>query len=145
MLNMALHAINVFSEDEADTERLFHGDRRNRLRVVVHWPLIFRSQSGGLSEAITHDLSSQGLYFHSDQPSVVGELLYGTLMVPAYHPENPTQVIPVNCTLRVLRVEALAANRFGIGCHIEEYHVDSGVGCSTLRACPGPNPEAAAC
>jgi hypothetical protein len=122
---MVSQVIQVFSDDGSVADPLPHGDRRGRVRVLVHWPFIFCNHAGLVSEAITLNLSSQGLYFHADEPSVPGEIVTGALMVPAYNPEDATQVIPVTCRVRILRVEALTGNRFGIGCRIEEYHVQA--------------------
>ena len=124
---MDMRATHVFTDDGARAA-LPHGDRRCRVRVVVHWPLIFRDHAGIISEAVTHNLSSQGVYFHAEAPCVPGEVLAATMMVPTHNPENSGQVIPVSCKLRILRVETLTGNRFGIGCRIEEYHIHSASG-----------------
>jgi hypothetical protein len=132
---MGLRATHVFTENGADPALVPHGDRRCRVRVVVHWPLVFRDHAGVISEALTQNLSSQGVYFHADTPCVPGEVLAGTLMVPTHHPEDSTQVIPVSCRLRILRVETLPGNRFGIGCRIEEYHIHALVGDTARPTC----------
>lgn len=129
---MSIRGTHVFSDDAADRAALPHSDRRGRVRVVVHWPFVFRDHSGLVSEAVTQNLSSQGVYFYAGTPCIPGEVLAGTMMVPTYNPENVGQVIPVSCKLRILRVETLAANRFGIGCRIEEYHIHAGPASSPL-------------
>jgi hypothetical protein len=124
MLSRPLHIFNETGA-AAESESRPRGDRRCRARVVVHWPLIFRDHSGAVSEVVTGNLSSQGLYFETVAPFIPGEVLTGSLMVPAHNPENSAQVIVVKCRFRILRIESLAGNCFGIGCRIEEFHVHS--------------------
>ena len=75
-------------------------------------------------ETVTHNLSSDGFYCEADIPFVPGEIRRCTLSVPAYHPNDLSRFIPVQCRVRIVRVEALAeSGSFGLGCRIEEYHV----------------------
>jgi hypothetical protein len=101
-----------------------HPDRRRRARLRVHWPLLFRPESGPTIETVTQNLSSDGFYCQADIPFLPGEIRWCTLSVPAYHPNDLSRFIPVQCRVRIVRVEALAETGFfGVGCRIEEYHV----------------------
>jgi len=78
-------------------------------------------------KTVTQDLSSDGFYFLAATPLVPGEMLSCTLTVPAYHPDDHSRTIPIDCQVRVVRVEALAqVGMYGIGCHINEYRVNAG-------------------
>lgn len=105
---------------------LFHAERRKRARWQVHWPIVFCGGPGPVIESVTHDLSSDGFYCLAGAPFVPGEVRGCTLGVPAYYPNDLTRVVPVQCRVRVVRVEALAERGlFGVGCRIEDYRVDS--------------------
>jgi len=80
-------------------------------------------------ETVTQDLSSEGFYCLANAPFIPGEIHSCTLSVPAYHPRDLTRVVPVQCRVRIVRVEALAENGlFGIGCRIEDYRVRATAG-----------------
>ena len=100
-----------------------YSDRRRRPRLRVHWPVLFRAP-GPVIETVTQDLSSDGFYCKASSPFVPGEICGCTLSLPAYHLDDLVRVIPVQCQIRVVRVEALAeSGLFGIGCRIEDYRV----------------------
>src|SRR4051812_43746253 len=65
-----------------------HPDRRRRARLRVHWPLVFRGESGAVVETVTHNLSSDGFYCQADIPFLPGDVRRCTLSVPAYHPDD---------------------------------------------------------
>ena len=110
-------------------------ERRRRLRVRVHWTISFFKQ--GTSDAVTtvtQNLSSDGFYCLVNTVFVPGEILACTLILPTYYPYERNQVRAVQCRVRVIRVEVLAAgNVYGVGCCIEDYSVlcPPGIGAST--------------
>jgi hypothetical protein len=96
------------------------GDRRNRPRVALHWPVhLFRQSEGPSVESTTENLSSEGLYCITSEPFKPRERLQCELIVPAaaLGLESP---IVLECHLSVRRVEYRRLG-FGLGCHIEDY------------------------
>ena len=113
-----------FSEDVSAAGQPLHPDRRKRARVPVEWPVVFSDGHGSVIEAVTHDLSSNGFYCLASRPFVPGEVRICTLSLPANHPDDLSLVMPVQCRVRVLRVEALAErDLFGVSCRIDDYWV----------------------
>lgn len=97
-------------------------ERRRRSRVRVHWPICFiRPDTTGIVETVTHDLSSDGFYCLANTAFVPGEIRECTLGVPIHHPNSGDRVRPVLCRVRVIRVEALGEDGYGLGCRIEDY------------------------
>lgn len=98
-------------------------ERRRRTRVLVHWPLCFFSVGGTeVIETTTTDLSSDGFYCVANAPFVPGEIRECTLGVPTNRRNGGERIQPIQCRVRVIRVEALGeGGLFGIGCHIEDY------------------------
>jgi len=107
--------------------------------VRVQWPLIFRGTSTGI-EAVTDDLSSEGFYCLAASPFVPGEVRICTLRVPANDPDDLSLAIPVQCRVRVVRVEALSEQGlFGVGCRIDDYwvHPPAGADSASTRGYEG--------
>lgn len=97
-------------------------DRRKRSRLQVHWPLRFLDgDTADIVETVTRDLSSDGFYCLARMPFVPGEFKLCTLGVPTSHPRNTDRVLSVECTVRIIRVQAQEDGFYGIGCRIEDY------------------------
>lgn len=99
-------------------------ERRKRVRMQLHWPVCFSGiHAAGTIETKTRDLSSDGFYCLSKTPLVPGTLISCTLKVPAHDPFGDERMLPLECKIRVIRVEPKDEDgNFGIGCHIEDYH-----------------------
>ncbi len=100
------------------------GDRRNRKRVALHWPVcLFRRPEGQLIEGTTENLSSEGLYCITKEPFKPGERLQCEIVIPAtFGLESP---IALECHVTIRRVEYLHRG-FGLGCQIEDYTIATG-------------------
>lgn len=100
-------------------------DRRKRARLKLHWPLLlYREPRIAVLQAETEDISSSGIYFLSPTPLVCGEALRGDLMIPTHDPSGTQRAWVLECRLRIARTDAIAERGvFGIGCHIEEFHL----------------------
>jgi hypothetical protein len=97
-------------------------ERRKRPRLHVRWPIrILRSDALDPEETVTHDLSSEGCYFIAKGAFVPGQTRTCILSMPS-HDQHGVRLLPIECQVRVIRVETLAADgSLGIGCRIEDY------------------------
>lgn len=104
-------------------ERAIHRERRRRVRTEVHWPvLLFRNRTAETVESSTRDLSSVGFYCLSRAPFTCGERLSCILKIPTHDPGGKERERPLECSVRVMRVEATAEKEFcGIACQIDDY------------------------
>ena len=100
-------------------------ERRRRHRAHVHWQVEFHRQDlQGSAATETQNLSSDGFYCRSKAVFAPGELIDCTLQIPSHRPQSNGAVVPVNCRVRVVRVDAADSEGFhGIGCRIEDYHL----------------------
>jgi hypothetical protein len=90
--------------------------------MQVHWPLAFFRPGTTALETVTHDLSSDGFYCQACATFVPGEIRDCTLHVPTHNPNGGERVLPVQCRVRIVRVEALTNDGvYGVGCRIEDY------------------------
>ena len=110
-------------------------DRRKRKRVPVQWPVQLLGQAGTRqAEATTENLSSEGFYCISRKAFNLGERLECEIALPAESVDSSEATVRIQCHVTVKRVERL--NRgFGLGCHIEDYKLASGLSAWT------PSPE----
>ena len=100
-------------------------DRRKRPRVALRWPVrLFRQPEGPSIESTTENLSSQGLYCIASEPFKPGERLQCEIVIPGESLGSPDSSLRLQCHVTVRRVEHLDRG-FGLGCHIEDYSVDS--------------------
>jgi len=73
-------------------------------------------------ETVTEDLSSDGFYCLSKFRPAPGDLVACTLEVPVHSPNRTQHMVPLDCRVRVVRVEGPNADGlFGLGCRIEDY------------------------
>lgn len=101
----------------------FSGDRRNRKRVAVRWPVrLFREAEKKFVESTTENLSSEGLYCITKTTFKLGERLICEIALPGKSLGFPESPIRLQCHITVRRVESVP-NGFGLGCHIEDYAV----------------------
>jgi hypothetical protein len=96
------------------------GDRRNRPRVALHWPVrLFRQSDGPSVETTTENLSSEGLYCIISEPFKTGERLRCEIILPAATLGLEAPVV-LECHVTIRRMESLHPG-FGLGCQIEDY------------------------
>ena len=102
----------------------FSVERRKRVRLKVHWPVLLFSNAAPAAavESHTQNLSSVGFYCLSKTPFTVGELLTCTMRVPTYDPRRREPERTLECRVRVVRVEAVQ-DRFGVACEIQDYRL----------------------
>jgi hypothetical protein len=100
-------------------------ERRKRIRAHVHWNVVLMRKDGSDPvQTTTENLSSGGLYCISPVPLGIGELLVCTLRFPAHDPRGGNRLLTLQCTVEVLRSEAVAAAvGFGTACQIQDYHL----------------------
>ncbi len=98
-------------------------ERRKRIRTRLHWQLdLLVLDHPGVIESATRDLSSRGLYCYSPVPLVSGERIVCILKIPTHHPEGIARVLPLECQIQVVRVEAADdQGLYGIACEIVDY------------------------
>jgi hypothetical protein len=108
-----------------DVER---SERRRRIRIRLRWTLNLLAPGGTEAiQTVTRDLSSCGFYCWSSLPFVPGEQLIAILTAPAHNRERPDCVLPIECNVRIVRVEP--PNRdglYGLGCEITDYRISCG-------------------
>jgi PilZ domain len=103
------------------------GDRRNRPRVALHWPVrLFRKFEGPPVASTTENLSSEGLYCITSEPFKPGERLQCEIVIPGESFGFSESSIRMQCHVTVRRVEPLDRG-FGLGCHIEDYTLATGL------------------
>jgi len=100
-------------------------ERRKRPRIQVHWPvLLFRKDVQEAVESTTQDLSSSGFFCETTVPFAPGEELICALKVPFHDPKGKHLDRNLECTVRVVRMEAKTQDStFGVACRIEDYHI----------------------
>ena len=99
-------------------------ERRNRVRAQVHWPVSFvRGDREETVETLTQNLTSEGFYCFCSSSFVPGERLDCCLKLPAHDPAGRSQVLWLECRVRIGRVDPPNAEGiFGVACQIEDYH-----------------------
>ena len=98
-------------------------ERRKRTRNHLRWTvLLFRNTATEAVESLTRDLSSGGFYCTTKVAFTPGERLICTFKIPTYDPSGKDLEHRLECSVRVLRVEAQCAEgTFGLACQIEDY------------------------
>ena len=106
----------------ADPRRNGHPERRQRARTNVHWGVVLL-RNGGLEavETVTQDLSVGGFYCLSTTAFVPGESVICLLKLPTHNPGERESQGHLEGRAKVLRVDAVGADGFGIACRIEDY------------------------
>jgi len=84
-------------------------DRRIAHRYVGKIPVRFREGTG-----VTRDFSTSGIYFFTDRPLHVGELLNFTLTLSSIDVNNP---LSIHCIGDILRVER-KSERYGVAARV---------------------------
>lgn len=104
----------------------FAGDRRNRKRVALRWPVrLFREVEKKFVESTTENLSSEGLYCITKKAFKLGENLICEIALPSASLDSPDSPIRLQCHITVKRVD-IVRDGFGLGCHIEDYALMTG-------------------
>ena len=102
------------------------GDRRNRRRIALHWPVLLFRQTGGKSvQSMTENISSEGLYCVTEGLFKTGEHLRCEIVLPAQGLGYGESFIRLQCNITVKRVE-YHQRGYGLGCHIEDYALLTG-------------------
>ena len=97
-------------------------ERRRRTRENVRLPVLVFSNDR-VAECMTHNLSSEGLFFRSEVSIDSGAQLTCFLKIPRYGAACSGDALTVVCRVQVLRSERLSgSDGFGIAGRIEEYH-----------------------
>jgi hypothetical protein len=97
-------------------------DRRQRARVAVHWTVyLLRKFAPHPIESFTRDLSSSGFYCVVAEPFVAGEPLQCRLLIPTHG--GSSSALCLHGQVRILRVENLGPEGYGIACAIESYKI----------------------
>src|SRR5690348_1399352 len=126
---MSANLLDLFTaqpsaRETAIVESAFRPERRRRARTQVHWPLLLVPQHGaGPIETITENLSSAGFYCFCRTPLVPGEQLVCTIKVPAFDPRSEQRTLLLECTVVVMRSEALPDGMFGTAVRIDDYRM----------------------
>jgi len=97
-------------------------DRRKRPRLALTWTIyLLRSTDTRPLESKTKNVSSEGFYCCVRERFVVGECIRCTVFIPTRDVEHPDECIFLECQATVVRVDPIAPDHYGIGCHIESY------------------------
>lgn len=126
---MSANPLDVFAATagarELGLESSFRPERRRRARTHVHWPvLLLRNHGSAAIDTVTQNLSSNGFYCFSPEPLKPGESLLCTLKLPAHDPKGEELTLGLECTVVVMRAEAVSDSAYGIACRIEDYHLN---------------------
>jgi len=97
-------------------------ERRRRVRTPLHLLVVFSaSEHRSGVETTTRNLSSRGFYCTSPVPFAVNESALCHIKIPIYQPNRSEHVLSLECRVRVVRVELLGEEEYGVGCEIEDY------------------------
>ncbi|MDX1978669.1 MAG: PilZ domain-containing protein [Bryobacteraceae bacterium] len=99
----------------------FKGDRRDRERFAVKWPVVL-VRRGSVVQSVTENLSSGGFFCYSSQEFVPGEHTQAWIEIPRRGATGKGRSFLL-CRARVVRVEQDAARGYGLGCRIEDYNI----------------------
>jgi len=114
-------------------DRTFGSDRRCRVRVALSLPVyLLRDTDIHPVESKTINVSSEGFYCLVGQPFSPGEALTCVISVPACDQEDPEYFISLECHSRVLRIERVDDDAYGMACCIEDYKVIPRIGRNPL-------------
>lgn len=101
-------------------------DRRKRQRVPLHWSVQLARKAGSQTvETVTENLSSEGFFCIAREQFKQGERLKCVIITDEIL-DSADSRIRVHCDVTVRRVEELTEG-FGIGCHIEDYSILTGL------------------
>jgi hypothetical protein len=94
-------------------------DRRRRARLALSWN-VYLSRHGSLQplQAKTKNVSCEGFYCVIEQPFTVGEVVHCTLVIPTFDPQATDKTIALDCRCKVVRVEFLGADTYGVAFHM---------------------------
>jgi hypothetical protein len=97
------------------------GDRRERDRVPLHWPLSLRKGQHGdrVWSTVTDNLSSRGFACVVEEPLAAGDRLDCMMQFPSCVDGRPAHLL--RCDAYVIWVKALDGGRYAIGCGINNY------------------------
>jgi len=97
-------------------------ERRRRVRTALHLPVFFfASGQRAAVETTTQNLCSGGFYCISPEPFPVNERAFCYMKIPIYQPDRTEQTLALKCRVRIVRVELLGEDGYGVGCEIEDY------------------------
>ena len=95
-------------------------ERRRRMRVGLRWELQLGLGPETLLAMQTENLSSEGFFCVAPQAIAAGNYQC-VMLVPTHAPRDRGQVLYLRCQVRVLRLEPLGNQGFGIAARIESY------------------------
>lgn len=98
-----------------------NSERRQRERLALRCPVrILASAEGPADDAITVNLSSQGIYWISQVPCTPGQRIGCYVFIDPGGFRSGAASVSLYCRVRVVRVEEVATG-FGVGGRIEQY------------------------
>lgn len=124
---MPLHRQNINTERVSMPESITIPttmERRKRARLPLSLKMyLTRKGDPHQYSSRTRDISSSGFFcFPVPVPFAPGEILECFILLPPGAPSQ-AETLCLTCSAKVVRLEHLEPNRFGLGCHIEEYKV----------------------
>jgi hypothetical protein len=111
---MAVRPIEILVNQVGD-------DRRRGKRMPLRCQARLIRKNGMILPTTTENLSSCGFYCHVEGRLTPGEEFDCYIHLPSNGALLCYQRVILACRGRVARVEALAGERFGIGCQIDDY------------------------
>lgn len=101
-----------------------HADRRRKQRIALTWTIhLTREGEAHSFEAVTKNVSTEGLYCIGEQAFRIGEIVQCVLCIPAFDPDSPNRKLALHCRARVVRVELAGMHQYGVALAIESYKV----------------------
>jgi hypothetical protein len=101
-------------------------ERRDQERVALQCPVTILTPLGGAwGEAMTVNMSSQGIYWISQLPFTPGLQVQCSIAIGAQGLRSEAEPIFLACRVRVVRVESTGEG-VGVGCRIEQYSLCRG-------------------
>ncbi len=98
-----------------------NSERRQRERVALRCPVrILASAENPADDAVTVNLSSQGIFRISQVPCTPGEKISCYVFINPSGFRSAPSPVSLYCRVRVVRVEEVATG-FGVGGRIEQY------------------------
>jgi hypothetical protein len=96
-------------------------ERRQRERLALRCPVrILASAESPADDAVTVNLSSQGIYWISQIPCTPGQRIGCYVFINPNGFRSGASAVSLYCRVRVVRVEEVATG-FGVGGRIEQY------------------------
>ncbi len=112
---MAARSVNMMCTNSVDDER-----RRGK-RMPLRCEARLVRKAGEMFPVATENLSSSGFYCHARERLIPGEEFDCYILLSSDYAPSPNRRLVLACRGRVVRVESLSTDLYGVGCQIDDY------------------------